>query len=579
MPQLRKRRRRTSSSRKRRRRIIAVFVLFALLAVSTFLFQEPLKRFWLASKTSGQVSDARRLMEHREWEQAASLLSEALRTAPDDAEVLRTFAELLKRAGANPADRIQLLQRLVDRGLATTADLATLADAHLRRGDLTAARSVLETLPAETRESAETLQLEAIMLKKEGRGADAEAMLRSALEAQAAQDPAARFKLAVLDFKRPQFVPHQHGVEALWQYARDGGAHTDDAIRLLSALPDLSAASAEELLQLATNRPDSVRHAALKPLLRLQPGKRDQFIQQEHQRAAADGESGLVSFARWLALIGEHDRLVKYLPDEALIKAQDLPPELLRTKLAALGRVERWEEIRRLMTPAAEKHLGQVDYHLWLARLHALAPDSYERSRQHLSIAINAAEGGKESTTALEAAAVAAKMQDWQLAASFCQSAAQKAATTPARAALLERVLQFQHAAGDCIATSTTAREIAALTPGNESNTFRADYLSLLAGESLEVIAASCLAGGSQQDTARANLIRAFSAYRLGMPLEQQNLLSVLPEAQNWPPGPRAVLAALLARSGETAQAFQLAERIQSAAILPEERKLLQLAR
>jgi hypothetical protein len=251
----------------------------------------------------------------------------------------------------------------------------------------------------------------------------------------------------------------------------------------------------------------------------------------------------------------------------------------LRTKLAALGRLERWDEIRQLMTPAAVKHLGQVDYHLWLARLHALAPDSYESSRQHLSIALNAAEGGKDSARVLEAAAVAAKMQDWQLAASFCQSAAQHASTTPARAALLERVLQFHHAAGDCIATSAAAREIAALTPGNQSNTFRADYLALLAGESLEVIAASCLAGGSQQDTARANLIRAFSAYRLGMPLEPQNLLTVLPDAQNWPPGPRAVLAALLARSGETAQAFQLAERIQPAALLPEERHLLKLAR
>jgi hypothetical protein len=63
------------------------------------------------------------------------------------------------------------------------------------------------------------------------------------------------------------------------------------------------------------------------------------------------------------------------------------------------------------------------------------------------------------------------------------------------------------------------------------------------------------------------------------MPLEQQNLLTVLPDAQNWPPGPRAVLAALLARSGETAQAFQLAERIQPASLLPEERHLLKLAR
>jgi hypothetical protein len=581
MPQLRKRRRRrSSSSRKHRRQIIAVFVIFGLLAVSAFFFKKPIQRFWLASKTSGQVSEARIHMEHGKWEQAASVLSQALHTAPDDAEVLRTFAELLKRAGGNPADRVQLLQRLADRGPATTDDLAALADAHMRRGDLTAARGVLEALPAEARQSAETRQLEAVMLKMEGRGADAEAMLRSALEAQAGQDPAARFKLAVLDFKTSQPASHQRGAQVLWQHARAGDAFADDSIRLLCALPELSADSATELLRLATSRSDTVRQAALSPLLRLKPDERDNLIQQEHDRAAAEGEPGLLSFARWLALVGEHDRLAEYLPDETLFKAQALPPELLRIKLAALGRLGRWEEIRKIMTPAAEKHLGQVDYHLWLARLHALTPEDHERSRQHLTIAMNAATGPADSTTtALEATAVAVQMLDWRLAASFCQSAVENAPTAPARAALLERVLSFHHAAGDCIAASAAAREIAALTPGNESNAFRSDYLSLLAGVTLELIAAKSAAAGQLEGTPRANLIRAFCAYRLGMPLEQQQLLPAVAAAQNWPPGPRAVLAALLARSGEVSKAFQLAERIQSAGLLPEERQLLKLAR
>lgn len=574
-----RRRRRGSRSKKRRQRIIAVFVIFALLTVLAFVFKEPLKRLWFASQTSDQVESARTLMSHGKWEPAAALLSEALRIAPEDAEVLRTFADLLKRANANPADRAQLLQRLTDRGLATTADLIALADAHQGRGDVAAARRVLDALPYAARQSAEALHVEAAMLKREGRGADAETMLRKALQAQAAQEPAARFKLAVLDFKQSRPAIHQRGAELLWHHARACDAHADDAIRLLAAGPNLSAESARELVSLAEKRPYTVRQAVLTRLLHLQPSESDHLILKEYERASADGEAGLLSFARWLALIGEHDRLVEFLPDETLLKAQDLPPELLHAKLAALGRLGRWEKIRQIMTPDVEKHLGPVVYHLWLARLHALAPDGFDHARQHLTIAMNTAGQGVDTITALEAASVAAKMRDWPLAASLCRSAAEHAPNTPARVALLERVLQFHAEAGECGVMTATAKEIASLTPGNQAHAFRADYLALLAGESMELIAAHYGADNKPQDTARTNLMRAFSAYRLGMPVEKQSLLPVLPAAQTWPPGPRAVLAALLAHGGETARAFQLAEGIQTATLLPEESKLLKLAK
>jgi hypothetical protein len=576
--QLRRRRRRFSS-KKRRQRIIALFGIFALLSVLAFVFKEPLKRLWLASETSDHVESARTLMNHGEWEPAAALLSEALRIAPDDAEVLRTFADLLKRANANPADRAQFLQRLADRGFATSADLIALADAHQSRGDVSAARRVLDTLPSAERQSAEALHVEAAMLKLEGRGAHAETMLRSALEVQTVQEPAARFKLAVLDFKQSRPAIHQRGAELLWQHARAGDAHADDAIRLIAAEPDLSAASARELASLAEKRPDTVRQAVLTRLLRLQPVESDRLILQEYERASADGEAGQLSFARWLAKIGEHDRLVKYLPDETLLKAQDLPPELLRAKLAALGRLGRWEQIRQIMTPEVEKHLGPVVYHLWIARLHALAPDGFDHARQHLTIAMNTAGQGADTSAALEAASVAVKMQDWPLAASLCRSAAEHVTTTTARVALLERVLQFHAEAGDCGVMSATAKEIAALTPGNQAHAFRADYLMLLAGEAMELIAAHYGSSNQPQDTARTSLMRAFSAYRLGMPIEKKSLLPVLPAAQTWPPGPRAVLAGLLAYGGESAKAFQLAEGIQRLSLLPEEQKLLNRAK
>lgn len=582
VPRRRRRTRRRSSSLRKQRWIISAVVFLTVMAALAFFFKEPLKRRWLAHQTSSQVSVARALMERKEWEQASSVLVEALRIAPEDAEVLRTFAALLKQAQVNPAEQIQLLQRLVDRGLATSADLTDLAGAHLRRGDLAAARRTLDALPAEARTTSEARMMEAALLKKQGRTEEADALLRQVLESQTASDPEARFKLAVLDFQQPHPTTRDRGARTLWEHARAGDAHADTAIRLLATLPTLTPESAAELARLAETRSDVVRHAALLPLLRLRPEQRDLIYNQEHARASSAGEDGLVSFTRWLALLGENDRLMKYMPDETIIKTKNLPPELLRVKLAALARLNEWDEVRQHVTPAQEKQLGTVSYHLWLARLQAHEPDGTQSARQHLDIAIEASGRGANTAIALEAVAIAAQMQDWSYAASLCQAAASHAASAPAKVTLLEKAHQFHTRAGDCSAMLITAREIATLTPGNHAHAFRADYLALLAGESFEVISARLSASAAPQDgeqQTRWRLLQALSAFRLGHSPPRDLLPADLTTAATWEPGHRAVLAALLAESGQTAEAFQLSERIQPASLLREEERLLRRAR
>jgi hypothetical protein len=67
------------------------------------------------------------------------------------------------------------------------------------------------------------------------------------------------------------------------------------------------------------------------------------------------------------------------------------------------------------------------------------------------------------------------------------------------------------------------------------------------------------------------------AAYRLRQPLALPAALKSA-ETSSWPVGQRAVLAALIAASGDQAAAFRLAERIPASLLLPEEARLLALA-
>jgi hypothetical protein len=314
--------------------------------------------------------------------------------------------------------------------------------------------------------------------------------------------------------------------------------------------------------------------------MRLRPDSREKIFRDEFARSSSHGEKGIVEFARWMVAIDESEQLLKYLPDESLVKVQSLPPELLLAKLMAHARLGQWQHVRGLLKPGQEKQLGTSRYHLWLARLHAQDPGGADLVRQHLQIVAGSSGNGNETSLMLEASAVAVAIQDWPLAAQLCVAAARHAPTDISRTALLEQALQHHSSALDCGAMMATAREIAQLTPGNRSHAFRADYLALLAGESFEIVfTREPIAGADDELQARARLLQAFAAFRLGMPVLRELLVHDIPRAASWAPGHRAVFAAMLAVSGQSAAAFRAGEDIRPSLLLPEEKRLLRLAR
>lgn len=72
--------------------------------------------------------------------------------------------------------------------------------------------------------------------------------------------------------------------------------------------------------------------------------------------------------------------------------------------------------------------------------------------------------------------------------------------------------------------------------------------------------------------------LRALAAYRQGRVDEIGAALAQVKTVDTFPPGARAVFAGLLAVSGNAASAYQVAEKVPSTLLLPEERRFLALA-
>ena len=562
---------------------ITLAVLFALVvafwAGSGFLAQR--FREW---RVSAPLDEAEILMDRMDWGAAATRLREAMGIAPNSPAVIRAVLDFQRRTRATPGDVIQTLKKLSDSGDWNMADMLSLAEAEFARGAHEMARKTLATMPeAERSTNPAVMALEARMLNKEQRHSDAESRLRTALTA-APTDVESRFKLALLNFKQPHPDLQAQGRVELWNIVRAEGEAAPLAARVLASDALLTGAQAEELLRLAeamSTESQETCLAVLTRLIRLRPQEKDAILDDETHRLDADDHAGRLRFAQWLAFIHEHERALALLPSEQSVKAGDLPAGLIEVRLEAFTSLRRLDEARLLLgKPEVSEKLGMVGFRLWQARLSAVQGDAPDAIRQHLNMAFDAASAEEDAAGSLQAARIAEQLGLPGMAALFYQKMAEKTSSPEGRLRMLERALAMHTDARDGTAMLKVARLLSELTPGNEANTFLADYLSLLLGESIEIIAARVEGPpGKALDafTGRKRVfLSAIAAHRLQQPVRLAALKEL--QATVWPAGQRAVLAALIATSGDQEAAFRLGERIPASLLLPEEARMLTLA-
>ena len=554
-----------------------------LLLMTLWLGGRPVMRWWRYWQARELLTSARLLMEKEEWGEAARCIREASAIAPDDPEVVRGIAAFQIQTHSHPSDVVQTLQRLSGGHDAATEDLAKLARAQVDLGSHEAARKTLAQLPEAIRaNNAQAAEAEAYLLKMERRDSEADSRLRVALN-NTSGDAQAVLKMAILDLKQPHPEVRQRGRRSLWRMAQDGGGNAAEAISILTADPTLSAWEAERLLEMVERLHladgEELRYSVLSALVRLRPEGREVILNRETLAADGADESQRLACARWLSSLGEHQRLMDFLPPE--LKWKDMPVDMVRLKLEALAQAGRWDDVRKALNRDMEKVLGAVSFHLWLARLVSTQGGEAARVHQHLNLAFGATDRGQDSQAAVLVAEAAERLGALDLATDFYHATAAQASAAQFRLSLLEKAYALHLNAHNTHGMLKMATEVASLTPGHQANAFRADYLALLVGESIEVVAsriASMQSSADGEASLRLQLLRAMASHRLHAPQQEPGTLKKLIQL-TWAPGERAVLAAMLASQGDAATGFQIAEKIAATLLLPEEKKFLALAK
>ncbi|MCE9518292.1 MAG: hypothetical protein K8R87_01790, partial [Verrucomicrobia bacterium] len=200
---------------------VIVLALASLLAVR-------LKERWERSRNQKTMMESTRLFEKGETERAILLLSKMLQKAPNNPTVLRDLARKFDEF-QRWNDSLGLWERLSKRPEATDDDRIEYAGALLKSGDDSTARKLLESLPATVRQRSRYVELQAILLQQEGRNQEAEKLMVEVWQ-RTANEPASRLRLAQMGFANLPDAVRGDTARILWEFARDIGPLSIDAL-------------------------------------------------------------------------------------------------------------------------------------------------------------------------------------------------------------------------------------------------------------------------------------------------------------------------------------------------------------
>lgn len=487
-----------------------------------------------------------------------------------DAPFLRVLADYLSATHTQPQMLAEALELLKPGPLMRPEDHLWLARAWIGAGSVAKARAAWEEIPPPLSQGIEAARLNVDLLRREGR-------LRESAQAEAAlahygEDlPSLAVRQCVMEINQSAFPEVRlRAHERLWELARRQDAAGLDAIRMLSRQEGRTEKEAGELLALVEQHPTANtahRLDLISLLMRLAPARRAELIQAEVSRCAKDSQTELKLLVGWLAQEGQTEWLLE-LRSQIKLK----PQEWFSLEARALAAAKRWQPLLHLIEQQEHEPVSQADVAHWRAvALMQLHPKETAAPRTQLQQAIRQGNAEKNLAVVATAARIA---EDWQmpdLALEAYQVLAQPG--SPQEAAMLESAMRIATSLKDTATLADLAARLAQLQPDNRLTTRRAAYLNLLRGENLELTTGKTFAL-PDHDTA-GWLLAAFNAWRLGDVRATRDGLHHITETLDLTPGERAVFAGLLAKTGATARAYQIAEKVRPELLLPEERAFL----
>lgn len=531
------------------------------------------------------ASEVPRLLDQDRWAEAEVAIREAQRLRPRLPEVQRAVAEFILRGGGDARSALSILQGLANRRGAALEDRIRAGQAALQSGSPADARRRFEKLAPAERENPSAQKLLAGILRAEGRAADAATVLRTALEKDN-QDPESRFELAVLNLQAEAFEERETGSMAvIWEIAALPGRAGQRALEFLATKTRLSGPEAVRLRQLAANHPfcpPRLGYQALTAYLRVFPSEIDAFIEQEAKATRARPFGEWSPFLRWLAGLGRHAEIVRFVPESVALNSR----ELFLIRADALLATQRHQDLERILTSSRALPVDEVFASLMLveclARSGATAGEVSKRIELVYQTALATSEPSKHASTILRAAELAESKGLWDVAERGYVRLT--GLDSSSELALLEKIYEMHLRRRDGKAMLAAAEKLRELQPGNKEIGKRINYLRLVLGIGIEKAWAE-LNGGPQvlastvefvgEQSHSDALLAALALHRLGARRNAASVATNFPEPKSLLPGQRAVAAGLFAWLGDPRRANQYLEHVPGLLLLPEEARFL----
>lgn len=523
----------------------------------------------------------RQFTQEKDWKQAIGKMHEARRRAPDDPEVLRASSILIFQAGGDPRGVTALISRLQQTGEAVPADLALKGRAHVRLGEITAARVLLDQLPEQSRQQSEGLRLLADILAAEGRPDEAANTLRSLLNHEP-DNAETLLELARVDLSSNAPDRREAIRERLWKAAHHG-ARALDAIELLAQTRDLTAPRARELLELVeqTQGTDTAKASArlkvLSAQMRTSPQLRDEILQTEVRRWKERPPAETATLLAWLAQEREHALILRLVPAAMAARHTTLLPSYV----SALRGEGRWRDLDHLLKSGGiDPAFSAQRIRLWQAETQAQLENDPARAAQTLARVFEEAGRGENLVETLEAAHLAEQLGLWELAERCYRAISAKHPQT--RQAMLSQLYELAETQRDGPAMLSACVGLLQMRPEHTPFLLQSLYLRLLLGTEIEIAEQKLQEGATNQRGSenQTHLIQALSLHRQRKSKEEvMTALSKLSSPEELPAGQRVVYAGLLKLcGGEPGRVFRLVERAPVRLLLPEEKVFLQHA-
>lgn len=576
----------TAARQRRRRWIIRGAVLAVVIVVGGFTGRPLLREIkgWQARRAA---HEAARLLTDGQTEAGIAKLQDALSLRGSDPEVMRVAAVFLTRVG-HGREAVSFW-REIEKGRALTRDeQRDYATDFLQAGDpVEATRRLRLAVPKGTEGGPADWTLGMQIATRSRDAAGAVKLARRLLDDRSpAVTERQRLEAATLLLNVNDPASQEAGVAALRVVA--GGGKSPESLDALLTLTRQAAqgiglarahqqavppTAVPELLKLAGQIEAHPKAEVAQKLLAIQarmvaqPEERAALLQGAIDRYGHGNDEELAALGAWLYTLEEPARVLEVISPARATGSRALYLQFLD----ALGAAGRWEDIQRSL----EGHqftLEPTIEQMYLARC-ATQLQQAAVAEGHWASALHAAGTHPDKLLALGRYAQ-------NNAAHATAEAAFRAAiqATPESRQAYEALLGLLQEEGRTRDLLTAIQAMAALWPGDASVRNDQAYLAALLGENLP----------ADRDTAR-ELVRAEPAslphrvtlalaeLRLGHDLTAlETLQAANPAAYAAQPRFQAVYAAALARTGNDADAAQVAATIPRNRLLPEEAQLLE---